>query len=268
MALRAGRSCFTPSFQPIRSHLPETHTKHTKFKVFCSFLHRRDPGAAGAQPSDPQTRTGVEYNTRRGANACFPSYPANTHSRSLPRQSSGTDSAAPLRGAGARRRPDTPRLSPALGPERPRRARPAAPAATAGQGGLARLVLPGAGPPARSRVTFPPRNADAHPARHRTRLRLPAEGEGEPASFSAASLPASLSRAGEGSGSFVPFSPLILAGQGSLGQSPALCGLLFPQTAVRAKVSVFPESARSVALPCGRVCGCWRLHQCLTSRLL
>lgn len=172
------------------------------------------------------------------------------------------------RGAGARRRPDTPRLSPALGPERPRRARPAAPAATAGQGGLARLVLPGAGPSARPRVTFPPRNADTHPARHRTRLRLPAEGEGEPASFSAASLPASLSGAGEGSGSFLPFSSLLPAGKGALDQSPAPCGLFFPQTAVRAKVSVFPESARSVALPCGRVCGCWRLHQCLTSRLL
>lgn len=127
------------------------------------------------------------------------------------------------RGAGARRRPDNPRTptltsagagaattAPGRGPGAKQPPDPGR-EGTAGQGGLARLICPVRNlPPHPGRsshrarpATFPPRDADAHRARHRARLRLPPEEDGAPASFSTASFPASLSGAGEGAGSFL-----------------------------------------------------------------
>lgn len=193
--------------------------------------------------------------------------PASTPSGSLPRLSSSTDFAPRLTRVGQERRDSrtspAPRLSPPLGRERPQRPWPAAPgslrppAARAGQGGLVRLILSAAGPSARPRGDLPAAERRRSP-RSPSRTALAASGRGKGARLLVRCLSPRLLLRGGWRSWLLPtsFASLPLrVGARCVSHKPRLA-LFFPQAAVRAKLSVFPEGARAVALRRAWVCGC------------
>lgn len=107
---------FYPFSPAHRRHLPEARGKPRELKAFCLFLPRERP-----QGSAHTHETG-RVQPPTGSKGCFPSQSCKYYSGSLPRLSSGSDSAARLTETPAQPRtaPHKPRTTPAqprLSPE-------------------------------------------------------------------------------------------------------------------------------------------------------